>query len=184
MADSFGAAFGLILSRRRAAGKTAQRNHAEKGRAMTREEFCQTLWAAMVRRYTETPGLMATCLALQDRHGVDVVLALFLWLADAAGLSPTAAEAAALQDAVQPWRQNVVLPLRGVRNWQKAHATAEAELAHRESVKALELQAERLELDLLAQVFRTQSGGGQAAARQYLQHLGAAPELTRAFLAG
>jgi uncharacterized protein (TIGR02444 family) len=183
MADSFGAAFGVILSRRRAAGKTVQCNPAEKGRAMTREEFCQTLWAAMVRRYTETPGLMLTCLALQDHHGVDVVMALFLWLADAAGLSPTEAEAAALQDAVQPWRQNVVLPLRGVRNWQKAHATAEAELAHRESVKALELQAERLELDLLAQVFRTQGGGGQAAARQYLQHLGAAPDLIAAFLA-
>lgn len=150
---------------------------------MTRDEFCQTLWAAMVRRYGETPGLMQTCLALQDRHSADVVFALFLWLADAAGLSPTPAEADALEAAVQPWRQNVVLPLRGVRGWQKLHGTAAAELAHREAVKGLELQAERLQLDMLAQAFRAQSGGGQAAARQYLHRLGAAPDLIDAFLA-
>lgn len=150
---------------------------------MIRNDFCATIWQAMVQRYGQTVGLTEICLALQNQHGADVVLALFLDMADRAGLCPTPAEADSLEAAVAQWRHQVILPLRAVRTWQKAHGTTPAQSKHREAVKRLELEAEQIELSVLTALFATQTGGGASAALRYLTRLNADPVLVARFLA-
>jgi uncharacterized protein (TIGR02444 family) len=104
-------------------------------------------WQFAIHFY-EKPGVAPACLALQDRHGKDVLIALFgCWLGisgrgrlDAAAL--TAAEATA-----RPWRQQVVEPLRRTRHDLKNIAGAE-ELYER--MKKIELDAERVAMRRLA----------------------------------
>jgi uncharacterized protein (TIGR02444 family) len=68
-------------------------------------------WAFSLAFYAQ-PGVMPACLALQDRHGVDVNLALLCcWVGE-----PLDAAALAEADAlVAEWRTQVVQPLRAVR---------------------------------------------------------------------
>ena len=151
---------------------------------MDRADFTATCWDRMKALYLAAPDLQRTCLALQDDHDVDVVMALFLLLADRAGLSPTKAGRQALTEAVEPWRAQVVRPLRAVRQWQKAQAQTEDEAALRDQVKALELRAERLQLARLCALFETLDAvapeGG--AARAYLDEKRASDTLARRFL--
>jgi uncharacterized protein (TIGR02444 family) len=100
-------------------------------------------WRFSLAFYAE-PGVAAACLELQDRHGLDVNLALYgCWLGlsgrgriDARGL-------AAADAAIADWRHSVIEPLRTVRRALKAADDPGApELCER--VKAAELEAERL----------------------------------------
>jgi len=100
-------------------------------------------WRFSLAFYAE-PGVAAACLELQDRHGLDVNLALYsCWLGlsgrgriDARGL-------AAADAAIADWRRSVIEPLRTARCALKAMNDPGApEL--RERVKAAELEAERL----------------------------------------
>ncbi len=95
------------------------------------------------------------CLGLQRRHGIDVNIVLFcLWLA-ASGRGAFRKDE--LQDAlaaVQPWQDDVVRPLRKLRQRLKsAIASAPPDLAHelRRQVAAAELDAEHIEQLILAQ---------------------------------
>ena len=80
------------------------------------EEF----WAFALALYAR-PGVSPACLALQDRHGKDVIIALYgCWVGasgrgrlDSAAL--TQAEATAL-----PWRRQVVEKLRQTRQDRKS----------------------------------------------------------------
>ena len=96
------------------------------------------------------------CLELQDRHGVDVNVLLFLlWQASRRRRldSDDIGQVVAL---VADWRQHVVLPLRAVRRVLKTPASSwpAAEVhALRERVKADELQAERLQQEMTERVF-------------------------------
>ena len=151
---------------------------------MTRDEFCDTVWDAMVRRY-QRPGLADICLAMQDEHDVDIVFALLLSLADRAGLTPEPAQADALEASVEEWRRQVVLPLRRVRRWQKAQSADAAELAHRAAIKRLELEAEKLELARLTAAFRKLGDmpDRSDSARRYLLRQGVRADLVDRFLA-
>lgn len=56
------------------------------------------------------------CLALQDRHDIDVNVLLFCyWVAASGRATFRPGELAAALDAVRSWRHEVVLPLRAVR---------------------------------------------------------------------
>ncbi len=98
------------------------------------------------------PKVADACIALQEEAGVDVNLLLFLlWHAvQARSLSP--AEVADLEDKIAPWREAAVVPLRAVRRALKAPAAliapAAAE-AFRTRVKAVELEAERLQQEAM-----------------------------------
>src|SRR5215470_18430312 len=61
------------------------------------------------------PGVADACIRLQEEAGVDVNLLLFLlWHARQAQCL-TAAEVAELDRRTAPWREQAVIPLRGVR---------------------------------------------------------------------
>jgi uncharacterized protein (TIGR02444 family) len=109
-------------------------------------------WCFSLRFYRQ-PGVADACLALQDECSVDVNLLLFfLWLATSRRqVSSDAAHAVCVKAA--PWRDDVVAPLRAVRRRLKdgsgliGHDAAER---FRTTIKALELESERLEQEALS----------------------------------
>lgn len=96
-------------------------------------------------------GVADACLALQAREGLDVNLLLFCCWAGWHGRRLSEADLATLVAAAADWQERVVQPLREVRTWLKEQDRVSAESAEtlREAVKAQELEAERLEQDLL-----------------------------------
>jgi uncharacterized protein (TIGR02444 family) len=104
-------------------------------------EFSLAVYAA--------PGVAEECLALQDRHGLDVNIALFCcWYGWSGRGRLSAGELAAAEARVADWTRSVVVPLRSVRRALKPLA-APAAATIRTSVKRLELDAEREEQRLL-----------------------------------
>jgi uncharacterized protein (TIGR02444 family) len=104
-------------------------------------------------------GVSDACIALQDNCGVDVNLLLFLfWLAsDDRQLSIDDVEL--LDDNVRDWRNLTIVPIRDARRKLKGAATLVApakQEAFRTKVKAIELDAERLQQEALYEF--TQSG--------------------------
>lgn len=110
-------------------------------------------WSFPVSLYTRN-GVAEACLALQDQVGVDVCVLLAALLAARIRQRPlSAAEVAQADQHVQAWRTQVVLPLRAIRRRLKTGpqpAPTDATDALRQSVKACELAAERLQLEALA----------------------------------
>jgi uncharacterized protein (TIGR02444 family) len=64
-------------------------------------------------------GVSPACIALQDRHGLDVNFLLMCLFAGTRGRALGDPEFARLEAAAAPWRQNVIHPLRAVRRWLK-----------------------------------------------------------------
>ncbi len=118
----------------------------------------------------DRPGVAGACLALQDRHGLDVNLLLLCSWAGAQGRLLGAAEMARLRAAAAAWQQQVIRPLRGVRRWLKTQAEIPSGLAEplRAAVKELELEAERIEQQRLYEALGGAAGdaasGGAPAA--------------------
>lgn len=128
----------------------------------------ESLWRFAVAVYGR-PGIADLCLDLQDRHGVDVPLLLWAaWTGAVRGHALTGADLAAALAATAPWRRDVVAPLRAVRRRLKAGPSPIAPTpetdALRERVKALELEAERLQLTALAGHPAWVRDGGDAGA--------------------
>lgn len=104
-------------------------------------------WKFSVAIYS-TADVAAECLALQDRHGVNVNVLLFaawLGLARKRVLSPhdvTSAEA-----AIQSWHDGVVAPLLAARRFI---AKSDTELQRlRDEIQRTEIEAEQIEQALL-----------------------------------
>jgi uncharacterized protein (TIGR02444 family) len=98
------------------------------------------------------PKVADACIRLQEEAGVDVnVLLYLLWQAQQ-GRRLTADEVAALDAQVAPWREATVIPLRNVRRALKsppALIAAVAGEAFRNRIKAVELEAERLQQEAM-----------------------------------
>jgi uncharacterized protein (TIGR02444 family) len=111
-------------------------------------------WSFSLTVYSK-PDVQKECLDLQDRHAIDVNLLLFCAFAGAvhgAVLPDDALKQAA--GLVGEWHKKIVTNLREVRRALKPFATdfssaAPAAVALRNSVKAIELEAERLEQTML-----------------------------------
>lgn len=106
-----------------------------------------SFWAFSLEVYGR-PGVAPACLALQDRHGLDVNLLLFCCWAARQSVALDRRTLAAAEAAVAGWRNQVVKPLRGLRRRLKRESEgfAAADVAAlRERVLAVELEAERLE---------------------------------------
>jgi uncharacterized protein (TIGR02444 family) len=111
-------------------------------------EHDNELWRFSLAVYA-TPGVSSECLALQDSLGVDVNLLLFCaWLGAVRRIALTDAELKVACRIVQPWHDKAVRPLRAVRRELKAFVGIDFEML-RARVKALELEAEQLELAIL-----------------------------------
>ena len=119
------------------------------------------------------PGVAEACLRLQNQAAADVNLLLyFCW---AAAVQDDALDRTEVGEAVartQPWREGVVAPLRAVRRRMKEGVPgppSESVEALRAEVKRIELEAERMQQDLL---YRLSAGaprkaaGGAAARRR------------------
>lgn len=100
------------------------------------------LWKFALNLYAR-PGIEAACLQLQA-EGANVCLLLCgAWL-DTRGVACSGERVALLQAIATPWHEEVVQPLRTLRQQWRDQALHDAELAPlRESIKALELSAER-----------------------------------------
>lgn len=87
------------------------------------------------------------CLAAQDRHGLDVNLLLFAaWLAST-GHALDGSDARLADEHCRAWREDVVEPLRRRRRAWKHAAPHDRAYA---AIKALEIEAERQQLAMLA----------------------------------
>jgi uncharacterized protein (TIGR02444 family) len=103
-------------------------------------------------RFYRAPKVADACLALQDGAGIDVNLLLFLLWHAAHGHELTAAEVAALEVRIAPWRDLTVVPLRNVRRALKSPpALVEPGTAElfRSKIKSVELEAERLQQEAM-----------------------------------
>jgi uncharacterized protein (TIGR02444 family) len=99
------------------------------------------------------PGVGPACLKLQDEGGVDVLMLIGLVYADLRLGRPLDAGAiAALDRELAKWRRTVIHPLRLIRNELKPswpEVSDDERLTLREKVKALELEAEFIQLSVI-----------------------------------
>ena len=117
-------------------------------------------WAFALRLYAE-PDVAVCCLRLQDEAGVDVMLLLAVASACRRGLALTPSDLGELANVCRPWREQIVHPLRAVRVALKSEPPPAPNAAGetlRNHIKAAELQAERLQNDLLATWLQRKGG--------------------------
>ncbi|HVY56626.1 MAG TPA: TIGR02444 family protein [Xanthobacteraceae bacterium] len=112
------------------------------------------------------PGIAETCLELQDGAGVDVNLLLFLLWRACARRALSGEAVRRLDETVGPWREAAVVPLRRLRRTLKGGVApiepGTAEL-FRTRIKAMELEAERLEQGTLYDLSRREAPGDEVA---------------------
>jgi uncharacterized protein (TIGR02444 family) len=123
-------------------------------------EAFEDFWNFSLRLYAR-PGVAAACIELQDRHGKDVIIALYCcWLGASGRGRLDAAGLAAAEATARPWRSAVVEKLRRTRHALKGVAGAEPLYAR---MKQIELDAERIAFQRLAPL--APEPDGQAAER-------------------
>ena len=129
-----------------------------------RLELAADSWAFATALYAR-PGVAEACLALQNQAGVDVTLLLMATFAAVKHrtlLTPD--EIGKLDEACRPWREQIVQRLRAIRTELKtgpAPAPGSMTEPFRSQVKALELQAEKIENQLLAECLPLGSPGSE-----------------------
>jgi uncharacterized protein (TIGR02444 family) len=122
-------------------------------------------WRFSLQFYRQ-PKVADACIQLQDEAGVDVNLLFFLlWLARQRRTFSTG-EVEWLESKVAPWRDATVIPIRNVRRALKVPPAlviaASAEL-FRTRIKAVELEAERLQQEATYELAPTMPAGETAA---------------------
>ena len=108
-------------------------------------------WRFSLHFYRQA-GVSDACIALQDGHGVDVNLLLFLFWLASEGRQLSSGEVKKLDDQVRDWRILTIVPIRDARRKLKGAATLVEpgkQEAFRNKVKAIELEAERLQQEAL-----------------------------------
>jgi uncharacterized protein (TIGR02444 family) len=136
------------------------------------------------------PHVAPACLELQDNAGVDVNVLLYLLFLAQQGRQLDCSDVARIDATVLTWRDRAVKPLRTLRRDLKsrlAQSDAGAIAALRTEVKRIELEAERIEQQMLerrvpASTMGTQAPSPDTAARanidaysRFLGELPAAP---------
>jgi uncharacterized protein (TIGR02444 family) len=109
------------------------------------------LWRFSLHFYRQA-GVSDACIALQDECGVDVNLLLFLlWLATSRR-QLSADDIREIDASVGAWRELTIIPIRNLRRMLKSAVTvvpANKQEALRTRIKAIELEAERLQQQAL-----------------------------------
>jgi len=98
------------------------------------------------------PGVAQACLTLQERLGIDVNVLLYVVWLGTQGHQLSTADAALIVKHVGAWHDGVVRPLRALRTDMKTDpkgAPPAAVERLRAQVKSAELNAERIEQDML-----------------------------------
>jgi uncharacterized protein (TIGR02444 family) len=108
-------------------------------------------------QFYRLPGVAEACIKLQEEAGADVNLLLFLLWHGAQLRRLSRAEVERLEQKIAAWRDLAVIPLRAIRRALKSPpglvepGTAEA---FRTRIKAVELEAERLQQEALYELVR------------------------------
>ncbi|MEK9721926.1 MAG: TIGR02444 family protein [Rhodospirillaceae bacterium] len=167
-------------------------------RAAIADRAPPSFWDFSVRFYADA-DVQAACLDLQDTHGADVNIALFVLYQALLGRRLPPATVAAVDAAVESWREETVRPLRALRRRLKGASLGlpDAERdAVRDAVKRIELDAEKRQqalmetLDLAGSSAASPAEAARANLQAYAALLGVdvgAPGLTvllRRFEAG
>ncbi|MBP5857037.1 TIGR02444 family protein [Marivibrio halodurans] len=159
---------------------TEDQGEMENGPAASEAE---ALWRFSVRLY-EAGGVEDAALALQDEHGLDVNLLLLCCFLGLHGVRATRETIATLDQHARAWRAVAVEPLRGLRRRLKQDVgtiSAETAAPFREQVKALELEAERLQQEMLFRTLERLPGrDGREAERAGLMRINLTLYLTHA----
>ena len=128
----------------------------------------QQSWAFALQLYAE-PGVAESCLRLQSEAGVDVMLLLAVMFAGHRGIVLSPSDIGELAELSRPWREQIVQPLRALRIALKSGPqpapNAVTEVL-RNQIKASELQAERLQNDLLAAWLLHKAGASRAISQE------------------
>lgn len=109
-------------------------------------------------------GVSPACIALQDRHGLDVNFLLMCLFAGTRGRALADAEFARLEAGVAPWRQNVIHPLRAVRRWLKEQQLVGKDQSDplRRGILAREIDSEGLQQRLMESLVALPAGATDA----------------------
>jgi uncharacterized protein (TIGR02444 family) len=103
------------------------------------ENQAERFWTWTLAFYSG-PGISPAFLHLQDVHGADVNILLFLlWQASLGHAALASADFASLDSAVATWRTEVIAPLRSLRRQLKGQGEEEV----RSPIASAELAAER-----------------------------------------
>ena len=135
----------------------------------------EELWSFALAFYGR-PEVSKACLVLQERIGADVDIILFCLFARLRqGVSLRADDLAAIDALVADWRAEIVQPLRRLRTRLKsgpppAPSGPTDEL--RDRIKSIELEAERIELDRLADWLALRGARHEAPAADLGESLG------------
>jgi uncharacterized protein (TIGR02444 family) len=108
-------------------------------------------WRFSIKFYG-VPGVAPACIELQDQAGVDVNVLFFLLWNATQGRALNAGDVAKVEDAIRPWREMTVVPLRSMRRALKSPPqvmTPDAADGFRTRIKSVELEAERLQQEAL-----------------------------------
>jgi uncharacterized protein (TIGR02444 family) len=109
------------------------------------------VWSYALKLYAR-PGVEAACLSLQE-GGADVCLLLASAWLGSAGVAFSPARIDALESTAREWREEVIVPLRSLRQRWRESAKRDLQLAPlRERIKQLELEAEKVLLGRLETV--------------------------------
>ena len=124
-------------------------------------------WQFSVKFYAE-PGVAQACIDLQDQASVDVNILFFLLWSATQNRALGNSEVAELERDIGPWRDMAVVPLRNVRRALKAPpavmAPQDAE-GFRTRIKAVELEAERLQQEAMYCLAQSGRIGRQALSK-------------------
>jgi uncharacterized protein (TIGR02444 family) len=122
-------------------------------------------WRFSVKFYA-VPGVAPACIELQDQAGVDVNLLFFLLWNATERRALGNAEVAELERSIGTWRNTAVIPLRELRRALKSPPPVmgpDAAEGFRTRIKAVELEAERLQQEAMYDLARSGRLGTSAA---------------------
>ena len=128
-------------------------NDNDKGTPVSKSPF----WRFSVKFYA-VPGVAQACIELQDQARVDVNVLFFLLWNATQGRALNAADVTKVEESIGPWRDMAVVPIRNVRRALKsppAVMTPDAAEGFRTRIKAVELEAERLQQEALYELAQT-----------------------------
>jgi uncharacterized protein (TIGR02444 family) len=129
-----------------------RRDKGSRNTVMSETAVSTPIWD-FVLNYYGRKGVSEALIGLQDQHGIDVNMLLFLMWMAAQGKCVAAEDVEFVSTTSHAWQRAVVVPIRGVRRLLKENpplVPAEAAAAFRKKVQAIELEGEQLQLNAMA----------------------------------
>jgi uncharacterized protein (TIGR02444 family) len=117
-------------------------------------------------KFYAVPGVAPACIELQDRARVDVNVLFFLLWNASERRALDAADVGRVERAIGAWREIAVVPIRNVRRALKSPPPVmapDAAEGFRTRIKAVELEAERLQQEALYDLAQDRRLGRPAA---------------------